>query len=280
VASFTTNGIELAINYNLINNENFSYKPTLIFTSYRTVLDSYLEDTPREFRTNLGAPGQNITDAGVGLHLLEEGQPVGQIVAPEIGSIAEDGSIVFKDQNNDGAIDADDWIVVGNGLPDFELSLNNTFKIGKAWDLNIFLRGAFGHSLVNTYRAFYEVFPDNPGANFLNTEKANTAVKSASYNSEHVEDASFIRLDNMSLGYSFDMSNSKIGSIRLYIAGQNLFTITGYTGVDPEVRLGDNGSVDNGNRENPNVDVLAPGVDRRNSYFFTRTLTFGANVSF
>ncbi len=280
VASFSTNGIELAVNYNLIQGENFTYTPGLIFTSYSTILDEYLEDTPRQFRTNLGAPGQNITDAGVGLHLIEEGQALGQIVAPTIGNITEDGAIEFADLNNDGAIDAGDWSIVGNGLPDFEMSLNNNFTINKNWDLNIFIRGAFGHSLVNTYRAFYETFPDQPGANFINTSKANTAVKTASYNAEHVEDASFVRLDNMSLGYTFDTSNSQFGSARIFIAGQNLFTLTGYTGVDPEVRLGDTGAVDNGARDLDTQDVLAPGVDRRNTYFFTRTFTLGANISF
>ncbi len=279
VASFTTNGIELAVNFKVVNTDNFSYTPTLIFTKYKTILDNYLDDTPSEFRTNLGAPGQNIEAAGVGLHLLEEGQVLGQIVAPEIGSITDDGAIEFKDQNGDGSIDAADWMVVGNGLPSFELSLNNTFKFGK-FDANIFLRGAFGHSLVNTYRAFYEFTADEPGANFLNTSKANAAVKTASYNSEHVEKADFLRLDNMSIGYTFDTSNAKIGDVRLYVAGQNLFTITGYTGVDPEVRLGDTGSVDNGNRESDVFDPLAPGVDRRNSYFFTRTVTLGANITF
>ncbi|MFT6709333.1 MAG: TonB-linked SusC/RagA family outer membrane protein, partial [Flavobacteriales bacterium] len=68
-AGFSTNGIELAVNYKLINNGNFSYTPGLIFTSYKTVLDEY-NDSPSFFITNLGAPGQNITDAGVGLHFL------------------------------------------------------------------------------------------------------------------------------------------------------------------------------------------------------------------
>ncbi len=286
VASFTTNGLELALTYDLIKNDNFSYTPSFIFTTYSTILDSYLEDTPSEFRTNLGAPGQNITDAGVGLHLLEEGEKVGQIVAPVFESVAEDGSYIFKDQNGDGVIDAADWVIVGNGLPDFEMSLNNSFSFGD-FDLNLFFRGSFGHSMVNTYRAFYEIFPENSGANSINTDKANPDVTTASYNSEHVEDASFLRLDNASLGYTFDTANSKIGACRLYVAGQNLFTITGYTGVDPEVRLGDEGAVDNGNRTNsdiygfkPVLDVLAPGVDRRNTYFSTRTITLGLNISF
>lgn len=279
-AAFSTNGIELALNYKLIDNDNFSYTPGLIVTSYKTILDKYLEDSPSFFITNLGAPGQNITDAGVGLHYLEEGQEIGQLVAPVIDNVDAEGAINFVDQNGDGEINADDWIVHGSGLPDFELSLNNNFKFGTNWDMNIFLRAAIGHSLVNTYRAFYEIFPDNPGANFINTELANTAVKTASYNSEHIERADFLKLDNMSIGYTFNTEDSKIGGLRMYLAGQNLFTITNYTGVDPEVRLGDTGSVDNGGRESDTINVLAPGVDRRNSYFFTRILTLGADVTF
>ncbi len=290
VASLTTNGVELLLNYDVVNNENFSYSPTLIFTTYKTILDTYLEDTPSQFITNLGAPGQNLV--GLGLNLLEEGKELGQIVAPEFARLDDLGNALFIDQSTGEAIEktaleSEDWIIVGNGLPDFELSLNNTFTIGN-FDLNLFFRGAFGHSLVNTYRAFYEAFPDNAGANFVRTDKATEGLKAASYSSEHVEDASFVKLDNASLGYTFDTASSKIGSCRLYLAGQNLFTITGYTGVDPDVRLGDPGSTDNGRRVNGDIfglegaplNILAPGIDRRNTYFSTRTVTLGLNISF
>ena len=280
IAAFTTNGIELALNYRAINNGNFSYTPTLIFTTYATKLDKYIDDRPREFRTNLGAPGQNITDAGVGLHLIEEGEAIGQIVAPIFESVDENGAFVFQDQNGDGEINADDWVIVGNGLPDFELSLNNDLKFGN-WDVNLLFRGAFGHSLVNTYRAFYETTPDIVAANYISTDKGTAGVKSASYNSTHVEDATFVKLDNASIGYNF----KKFGSFRnarIYIAGQNLLTFTGYTGVDPEPVLSDGGGADNGSRESrfDLRDPLAPGVDRRNNYFSTRTITFGVNLGF
>jgi len=280
IAAFTTTGLEVALNYKAIANENFTWLPSFIFTTYNSKLDRYIDDRPREFRTNLGAPGQNITDAGVGLHLLEEGQEIGQITAPVFAGVDDEGAFIFEDQNGDGEINADDWVVVGNGLPDFELSLNNDFTFGR-WDLNVFFRGSFGHSLVNTYRAFYETQPDILAANFISTDKEVEGVKTASYNSIHVEDASFIRLDNASLGYTFE----KLGSFknaRVYIAGQNLFTITGYTGVDPEAILSDPGAVDNGGRAATFAlsDPLAPGVDRRNNYFTTRTLTFGVNLGF
>ena len=95
----------------------------------------------------------------------------------------------------------------------------------------------------------------------------------------------FLRLNNATLGYSLDPGLLGIGNlvndIRLTITGQNLFTITNYTGSDPEPSLQDFGTVDNGavlDRNNP--DVLAPGVDRRYNYFQARTITLGLNINF
>ncbi len=279
-ASFTTSGVELSVNYDLIKKADFSYSPTLIFTSYRTNLDKYLENTPQAFITNLGAPGQNIVDAGVGLHLLQEGSPIGQIVAPVWNGTLDNGKPTFVDQNGDNKIDANDWIVVGNGLPDFEMSLNNAFTFGK-FDANIFLRGAFGHSMVHENRAFYEIQPAVLAANVIHTKYFDPKVSTASYNSTHVEKADFVRLDNASIGYNLDTKGSKyFNKARFFIAGQNLFTITGYTGIDPDIRLSDTGSQDNGARLAAIGNPLAPGVDRRSTYYLARTLTFGVNLGF
>jgi iron complex outermembrane receptor protein len=110
--------------------------------------------------------------------------------------------------------------------------------------------------------------------NIVKTDAYNPDVKKAVVNSQHVENASFFKLDNASIGYSFDMSASTAFSkIRLYLAGQNLFTITKYTGVDPEVRYTD--------MDDPfNPDALSPGIERRNTYFTARTITIGVNIGF
>lgn len=279
-AGFTTSGIELSVNYDLIKKSDFSYTPTLIFTSYRTNLDKYLDNTPQAFITNLGAPGQNITDAGVGLHLLQEGSPIGQIVAPVWNGTLDNGKPTFVDQNGDGKIDANDWIVVGNGLPDFEMSLNNAFTFGK-FDANLFFRGAFGHSMVHENRAFYEIQPAVLAANVIHTKYFDPKVSTASYNNTHVEKADFVRLDNASIGYTLNTKGSKyFNKARLFVTGQNLFTITGYTGIDPDVRLSDTGAQDNGGRLAAVGNPLAPGVDRRSTYYLARTLTFGVNLGF
>jgi len=280
-AAFTTRGVEFSASYDLVKTQSFSYTPTFIITSYGTTLDQYLEEDAefKQFITNLGAPGQNITDAGVGLHLLEANKPIGQIVAPIWTGKLDAGKPAFDDQNGDGKIDANDWVVVGSGLPDFELSLNNAFSFGN-WDASFFFRGAFGHSLVHENRAFYEIKPAVLAANIVKTKYYDEAVSTASYNNTHVEKADFLRLDNASIGYNFNTKGNKhFNKARLFVTGQNLFTITGYTGVDPEVRLADTGSVDNGGRTG-GANPLAPGVDRRNTYYLTRTLTVGLNLGF
>ena len=147
----------------------------------------------------------------------------------------------------------------------------------------MFWRGAFGHSLVNTFRAFYEPRVGSQGSyNFINTELAVPEITNAKFSSLYVEKADFFRLDNLAVGYTFDISedNKYIKDVRLSLSGQNLWTITNYTGADPEPALTDRGAVDNQSRPSNNPDPLTPGIDRRYNYFSSTTITFGVNINF
>jgi iron complex outermembrane receptor protein len=141
--------------------------------------------------------------------------------------------------------------------------------------MNIFFNGALGHELLNSYRAFYENNETTTinNWNIVKTENYDPKVTKANVNSIHVEKADFIRLNNMSIGYNVPMvSGSVIRNLRIYVAGQNLFTLTNFTGVDPEVRYTDT---------DPDPDDgLSPGIERRSTYFTTRTFTFGLNLGF
>ena len=86
-----------------------------------------------------------------------------------------------------------------------------------------------------------------------------------------MEKGDFVKLDNATLGYNFNINKSNkagIRNVRAFVSGHNLFTITGYTGADPEVRYQDGGA------------ILAPGIDRRASWVLTRSVTLGINVGF
>lgn len=289
----STKGIELAINYDIVKSEDLNYNSGLVFSSYKTTLDSFATTT---LNGNLGAPGQNDTN----VILVAPGKEIGLIYAPVWDGTVTNGSQNFVDVNGDGTLQTnqivgnaidnnDDGIIdgdlkaVGKGIPDFELGWSHTLTY-KNWDINAFFRGAFGHSLVNNFRVFYEPRVGSQGSyNFINTELANPDITNAKFSSLYVEKADFIKLDNISVGYNFDIAddNKYLKGLRVSLSAQNLFTITNYTGADPEPSLTDRGSVDNGNflsTDPPNP--LIPGIDRRYNYFQSRTVTFGVNVNF
>ena len=138
--------------------------------------------------------------------------------------------------------------------------------------------------MINTWRAFYEPRVGSQGSyNFINTELANPDIKNAKFSSHYVEKADFFKLDNLSIGYTFDISeeNKYLKGLRVSLSGQNLFTITNYTGSDPEPSLTDQGNSDNGSSVVGNFrDPLTPGIDRRYNYFSATTITLGVNINF
>ncbi|MCX6254816.1 MAG: SusC/RagA family TonB-linked outer membrane protein [Bacteroidia bacterium] len=281
-----SSGLELTLNYNVISKSDFTYSITLT-PSY--MLDNTLVSLSGSYNgaelkygkqelSDMGSPGQN----GTPMTLVEEGKPIGQIFTYKFKEIDSSGKFVFEDTNGDGTITAADRVVTGNGLPKFLIGFGNVVTY-KNWDLNVFFRGVFGHDLVNSFRAFYEVpayitsynLPKT-AADIRSADGKLLAVTSGTLSSKYVEKADFVSLDNLALGYNFSLPESSVFSkIRLYIAGNNLFYITKYTGVDPNPRYVDS-ATDMGTYNSP----LVPGVDRRDTWFRTRSVTFGANVVF
>ena len=278
-----TKGVELAVNYDILRSDKVNYNMGLVLSTYETVL----EKNPGGDRTiaNLGAPGQNDTN----VILVREGEEVGQIWGPVFtGDVDANGSPILADINGDGVLLTDqgsalaedgDFKKLGQGFPEFELGWSHRVQFGN-WDVNAFFRGAFGHSLVNTFRAFYEPrIGSQSSYNYVNTELARDDIRTAQFSSYYVEKADFFRLDNLTVGYNFDIKDSFIKSARVSLTAQNLFTITDYTGADPEPSFQDRGSVANGDGLG-GANVLAPGVDRRYNYFNSSTFTLGLNVKF
>jgi iron complex outermembrane receptor protein len=276
-------GIEFSANYDLISKDNLKYNTGIIFTHNKSVL----EENPQgdQILGNLGSPGQNNTN----VILVREGEEIGQIWGPVwSGNVDAAGTPILSDINGDGNLvtgqssaleDDADFRVLGTGLPDFELGWTNQVTFGN-WDANVFFRAVVGHSLVNSFRAFYEpIIGSQSSYNFVNTQNANPAIKTAQFSDYYVEKADFLRLDNMSIGYNFDLNeDSYIKGLRLSLAGQNLFTITGYDGVNPDPALTDGGDLTNLRSGPPNV--LIPGIERRDAYFTSTTVTLGLNVNF
>ncbi len=279
-----TKGVELALNYDVVKNSNFSYTTGIVLSSYKTKLNDFVDSL--NVRGNLGAPGQN-ESAPI---LVEVGEEIGRIYAPVFTGVDDAGNPIFADLDGNGEIqgaagdalsDENDFQVVGNGIPDLEIGWTNNISFGN-WNVNAFFRGAFGHSLVNSFRLFYEPRLASQGSyNYVTTEKAVDGLTTARYSDLYVENASFFKLDNLSISRRFNLNNKYFDAINLSLIVENAFTITGYTGTNPEPNLVDFPPVANGETVDVNAgDPLAPGIDRRTNYFNSRAISLGINFNF
>ncbi len=270
-------GLELALNYNIIKTKKFEYTASLTGTyylDYRIISLSTPEAKLGElFLAGVGSPGLN----NFNMIRVKEGEKIGNFWGAVYKGYTPEGKWIVQDLNGDGKADdpgsEGDKKVIGNGLPKAEIGFGNTFKFGN-FDLNVFFRGVFGHDLINQYRTFYET------NNTLTWNRVNTKFydpknfTAASFHSHYVESGSYLKLDNATLGYTVKLKpGSAFNRVRAYIAGQNLFVITKYTGSDPEVRFTD---IEQGGAN----AALSPGIDRRNTYFMVRGVTFGVNLGF
>lgn len=193
---------------------------------------------------------------------------------------AKAGDIRFLDLNGDGVIDENDKDYCGTGIPKFEANLNFSASY-KGFDLSFSMGGAFGHKLYNGNRYFYESM-SAPGnhlssvANAWSPTNTHTDIPRPVYNDPNgnsreserfLENGSFWRLRQAQIGYTLPKSLLKklyIEKLRFYVSGDNLFTITGYNGVDPEFSTS---------------SPLNSGIDRY-IYPFTRSYTVGAQLTF
>ena len=180
---------------------------------------------------------------------------------------AEAGFLRFADTDGNGEITPEDRVSIGNPNPDFTYGLNLVLGY-KGFDLTAFFYGSQGNDIFNYNKwwvNFWPAFqgqkstdllynswtPSNTGADVPKaSNKANFSTSTVS-NSYYVEDASFFRMKNLQLGYNFPKSvlGNVFSSVRIYVQGTNLFTITGYTGLDPELASFDDDftGVDEGN---------------------------------
>jgi Outer membrane receptor for ferrienterochelin and colicins len=169
---------------------------------------------------------------------------------------AKGGDIKFADINNDGVINAQDQVILGNPFPKFTYSLNGNVAY-KGFDLNAFFQGVSGNDVFNAVK-YTGLNASFPGYNMLKEIKnawtpqnTNTNIPRISYTDAnnnfgrisnfYIEDGSYLRLKSLTFGYTLPKKVMKGLQPRIYLTGQNLFTITKYTGMDPEVGLGSQG---------------------------------------
>ena len=186
----------------------------------------------------------------------------------------------YKDINEDGVIDSNDRTVIGRGWPIHTGGFTNDFSY-RGFDLSVFFQWSYGNDIMNVNRQFFERTnsknlnqfasyadrwtPENPDSDIPST--ANSSSNSV-ISSRIIEDGSFLRLKALTLGYTFPnklLARSGISTLRVYVAAQNLWTITGYSGYDPEVSIRNS--------------ALTPGIDY-SAYPRAIAVNFGINLAF
>ena len=261
-------GAELALDADVVKTKNFTWtsgiNASIGYSKIKTLSNqiygaSYID--------MLGTGGLGQTSY---YYRYTEGSRLGTLYGYEAAGVNEYGDMMVYD--NDGNVitaasaNAAFKRYIGNTIPKLFLSWNNTFRY-KHWDLNVFMNGAFGHMIYNNRRAGN--LQSSGNANVFRT--AYTRDKDVReyggvVTSYFLEHGDFMKLQNVSLGYTLNPKNTDIiRSLRIFLTATDLYTFTGYTGTDPAL-LSTNG--------------LTPGVDNGVGYPETRVVTLGATVTF
>ena len=266
IGGIKNQGIELAINVVPLRKNNIEWNTNFNISFNRNKVVSLSNDlyqTKYQDQEDLGAPGLS----NVPGYRLEEGQPIGNMFGYGFAGFTEEGKWLFWDENNETKVSAseakyEDKRVIGNGLPTSWFGFTNSFIYGN-FDATILLRGAFGFDILNMERLFYENRKMVP-SNILKDGLSSPVIDDPQFSNYYVEKGDYIKLDNITLGYTLPFKSKYLSKARVYVATRNLLTFTGYKGQDPE--LGING--------------LSPGMDRTGSYPSTRTFSLGCSLKF
>lgn len=268
VGDMKNTGVELALTIDAVRLRDFNWNTSITLAHNRNEVTKLSNDVYTTSRIMVGDAWVR-GGSGRTTHVIEEGYPVGQFYGPDFIRIDENGKYVFRNKDGEevNSVTAEDYTYIGSSQPDLTFGWNNQFTY-KAWDLSFFFRGTLGNDVLNMGRMTYGHPGYLIGANALNDPLVHQLKVVPEYSSLYVEDASHLRLDNMSLGYTFNTENVRwLEHARIYATGQNLFVLTGYKGLDPEV---------DENRNNG----LAPGVEDREYYPKARTFSVGVSLTF
>ena len=274
VGDISNKGVEITINAVPVKTHNFTWSTTLNLSHNKNVVEKLSNDmysVEYSDRANPDVGGYTSTQ----VQRIMEGSPLGQFYLYEWAGYDYNGGSIFNDYDADGNLigttDApsdEDRRPHGSAQPKLTYGWNNDFT-WKNWTLTAFFQGVAGNKIFNATRCYYNnVSLVSNGKNVLAevAEGQNAHDSRAQAPSDrYLENGSYLRLSTLTLGYNFGKLGNWINNLRLYATCNNVFTITGYKGVDPEISLGG----------------LEPGMDWRNTtYPRTRTFMVGVNVNF
>ena len=278
VGDISNKGIEFTINATPIQTKNFSWQTSLNLSHNKNNVESisnseYSVDYIRAADPEIAGYSSNAD-----VQRIMEGHPIGTFYTYEWAGYNNQGVSIFSvhdpetgERTGETTTDPEtdrDRTITGCAQPDLNLGWSNNFQY-KNWNLDLFFTGVFGQDIYNaTAEQYSNVSFVKEGRNVLKsvaTEHRATDTQSQAPSNRWIENGSYFRLSPVSLGYTFGKIGNWINSLKLYATCNNVFTITGYSGRDPEITLGG----------------LEPGMDRRTNYYpRTRSFMIGVNMNF
>ncbi|MEA4935929.1 MAG: TonB-dependent receptor [Paludibacter sp.] len=243
-------GAELAVSYVAIKNKEWSWTTTPTIAFNKNIITK-LSDPSKGFnykQKTSGGVGENGV-MNTNTQLLIEGNPVGAFYGykfagwyTDMGTLTQNyaesnGVWMFKTPAGGYSSDPTEnqRMVLGSAQPVLTYGWNNLFKY-KNFDLTAFVRGVIGNKILNVTRWAYGPSSSQSMNVFLKDAKAGIYTNKTYFTDYYLEDGTYLKLDNITLGYTFPLKQNKmIQSLRVYATGQNLLTVTSYSGQDPEV---------------------------------------------
>ncbi|MFT4612786.1 MAG: TonB-linked SusC/RagA family outer membrane protein [Gammaproteobacteria bacterium] len=254
VGDLSNRGIELTLNTNIITTDDLQISSDLVLASNKQKIEKLSNDqfeTDEVFSGSLfGLPGMSNQFS----QIIKEGFPVGTFWGYEALGKDANGNFILSQEKTD----------LGNIQPKLTLGFGMNFKY-KSFDVSFLTSGMFGQKVLNATGMSLWDRNRLPAQNVPDAFLESGINSDAKFSSYWVEDASFFRLQTLSVGYTFNFEEIGISNARLYATGENIFVITGYTGADPEVSIG---------------GLDSPGIDRFNFYPRPTTVSLGINLSF
>ncbi|MBN1598586.1 MAG: TonB-dependent receptor [Bacteroidales bacterium] len=259
-AKIINEGIEISLNAFPVTKKDFTWE----ISGSMTFQDNVVKDLPSVYHTGL-ARGQGLT--GQYVQIITDDEPMNVFIGFRIDSVDEDGNVYYL-QTEDGQ---DSLTYLGDPQPNFIWGLNNTFRY-KNFDLSFFIEGVHGNTVFNNTALLLDK------GNV--TRQSSNALSDFVYddisfnygpkvNDRYMEDGSYIRLSNVTLGYTYTVKNLDwLSRVRIYISGNNLLLLTDYSGYDPDV----SSSSDMGGVKSYGLDIT--------NYPKSRSFLVGLNVTF
>ena len=275
VGEMTNKGIEFTLNAVPVRIKNFMWSTTLNLSHNKNTVDKMQNETFHTTNLTQGDPMVAGVSADGWTQRIMEGEPIGTFYTYQYaGTVNGRSEYYVLDENGNrtgettNSPSLKDRSITGCAQPKLNAGWNNTLTY-KNWSLNAFITGVFGNDVYNSARAHYtaaQMFSD--GKNVLKEFLSNPVGDASSSlpSDRYIEKGSYVRLQTLSLSYTFrNCFNDWIQDLTLYGTANNLFTITSYKGLDPEVNMGG----------------IDPGIDYRWSrYPHTRTFMVGVKINF